>query len=89
VVATEMAKTNRKPVGATTPEVTDPTETPPATAEPVTTYKIYRRDARLLSKIGSMLDMAQPDTIAHFRREFENLWETLITREQARLKGKQ
>lgn len=71
------------------PEVVDATEPPSAPGEAITTFKVYKRDARLLSKIGSMLEMSQPDTITHFRREFENLWETLIAREQSRLKGKQ
>lgn len=59
------------------------------TGDEITTYKVYKRDAKLLSKIGAMLDMAQQDTIAHFRREFENLLLTLMAREQKRLQGGQ
>ncbi len=51
----------------------------------ITSYKMYRRDSRLLGRIGALLPGSQPAVIAHFRRDFENLYSILIAEEHRRL----
>ena len=53
----------------------------------ITGFKAFKSEAKLLGRIGNLLDMSQPEVLRHFRRQFEDLYLILLTKEQSRMSG--
>lgn len=53
----------------------------------VTTVKVYRRFARMVSQLGSLLDIPQQDVLDRYAQKIEEDLLTELARRQAEIRG--